>query len=119
MRVLCHNNEEWYQIWRGIEFSVQNWHEEFDKFWPDHSKISKISTLMDFFWTKYKRFELKKYSGVIFDGTEYWCNIWRKTDLWYKEWHEKFSKFSLEHVWKSKSWDFDGFLLSNVENIWA
>ena len=26
-------------------------------------------------WTK------KKYSGVIFDRTEDWCKIWRKTDL--------------------------------------
>ena len=32
MRVLCHENEEWYQIWRGIDLSVQNWHEEFGKF---------------------------------------------------------------------------------------
>ena len=22
--------------------------------------------------------------GVMFDGTEYWCNIWRKTDLCFK-----------------------------------
>ena len=25
-------------------------------------------------------FELKKYRGVMFDGTEDWCEIWRKTD---------------------------------------
>ena len=25
------DNEEWCKIWRGIELSVQNWHEEFDK----------------------------------------------------------------------------------------
>ena len=30
--VLCHENEEWYQIWRGIDLSAQNWHEEFGKF---------------------------------------------------------------------------------------
>ena len=38
---MCHDNEEWYKIWRGIDLIVQNWHEEFDKFWPEHSKISK------------------------------------------------------------------------------
>ena len=59
-----------YKIWRGIDLSVQNWHEEFDKFWPKHSKISKIFALMGCFWPKYIMFELKKYRGVMFDGTE-------------------------------------------------
>ena len=58
--VLCHRHEEWCRIWRGIDLSVQKWHEEFDEFWPEHSKISKICTLMGFFWTKYIMFELKK-----------------------------------------------------------
>ena len=57
--VICHENEEWCKNWRGTDLSVQNWHEEFDEFWPEHSKISKICTLMGFFWTKYM-FELKK-----------------------------------------------------------
>ena len=30
-----------------------------------------------------------------------------------------YSKFSPEHVWKSKNWKFDGILLSKVENVWA
>ena len=76
--VLCHDNEEWYKIWRGIDLSVQNWHEEFDKFWPEHSKISKICTLISCFWSKYIIFELKMYRGVKFED---WCKIWRKTDL--------------------------------------
>ena len=61
----------------------------------------------------------KKYRGVMFDGTEYWCNIGRKTDLCFQKWREEFSKFSPVHVWKSKNWDFDGILLSKVENVWA
>ena len=44
-------------------------------------KISKTCTLMVCFWSKYKMFELKKYRGVMFDGTKDWCKIWRKTDL--------------------------------------
>ena len=35
--VMCHNNEEWCKNWSGIDFSVQNWHEEFDEFWPEPS----------------------------------------------------------------------------------
>ena len=23
----------------------------------------------------------KNYRGVMFDGIEYWCKVWRKTDL--------------------------------------
>ena len=40
--------------------SVQNWYEEFDKFWSEHLNISKICTLMGCFWLKYIMFELKK-----------------------------------------------------------
>ena len=38
-------------------------------------KISKTCTLMVCFWSKYKMFELKKYRGVMFDGTKDWCKI--------------------------------------------
>ena len=81
-------------------------------------KISKICTFMDFFWTKDKMLDLKKYRGVMFSSTEYWCNIWCKTDLCFQKWHEKFSKFSVEHFRKSKNWNFDKVLLFKVENIW-
>ena len=52
----------------------------------------------------------------MYDGTEYRCTIWRKIVLWFQKLHEEFSKFSPEHVQKSKNWDFDGILLSKVEN---
>ena len=59
--------------WRGgTDLSFQNRHEEFDKFWPKHSKTSKICTLMGSFWSKYIMFELKNHTGVIFDGIEDW-----------------------------------------------
>ena len=64
-------------------------------------------------------FELKKYRGVMFDCTEDWCKIWRKTDLYFLKWHEEFGKFSPEHVQKSKNWVFSWVLLSKVENVWA
>ena len=54
-----HDNEEWCKVWGGIDFSVQNWYEEFDKFWPEHSKISKIYNLMGCFWLKYIMFDVK------------------------------------------------------------
>ena len=57
--VISHETEEGYKIWRGIDLSFQNWHKEFDKFWPGYSKVSKIFTLMGSFWAKYILFELK------------------------------------------------------------
>ena len=55
----------------------------------------------------------------MFDGTEDWCKIWRKTDLCFQKRHEEFSKFSPEHAQKSKIWGFYLVFLSKVENVWA
>ena len=88
--IMCHDNEEWCNIWRGIDLSFQNWNEKFCKFWSEHSEVSKICTLMNSFWPNYILFELKKYGGVRFDGTEDWFKIWRKTDLFLQKWHENF-----------------------------
>ena len=92
--VIVHDTEEWCKIWRGIDLLFQNWYEEFDKFWPKHSKVSKTYTLMGPFWPKYIMFELKKYRGIMFDRTKDWCKIWRKTDFRFQKWHEEFGKFS-------------------------
>ena len=61
----------------------------------------------------------RMYRGGFFNGTEYWCNIWRKTDLCFQKWYEEFSKFLPEHVRRSKNWDFDRILSSKIENVWA
>ena len=44
--VIFHETEERYKIRRGIKLPFRNWHEEFDKFLAEHSKVSKILTLM-------------------------------------------------------------------------
>ena len=90
--------EEWWKIWRGIDLSFQNWLKEFDEFWLENSKVSKIYTLMGTFWPKYIMFELKKCRGAIFHDTKMWCKIWRKTDSWFGKWYEEFGKFSPEHT---------------------
>ena len=41
--VMCHDNEQWFKIWRGTDLSVQKWNEEFNKFWPEHSKYQKFA----------------------------------------------------------------------------
>ena len=91
-RVMCHDNEEWYKIWRGNDLSVQNLHEEFHEFWPKHFEV--MCTLMGSFWTKSIMFELRKNRRVMFNDTGNRCNIWNKTDLCFPKWHEEFGKFS-------------------------
>ena len=100
--VIVHETEEGYKIWRGIDLRFENWHKVFDKVWPEYLKVSKMFTLMGSFWAKDILFELKKNSGVIFHDMEQWCKIWRKTDLWFEKWHQKFGKFPPEHSKESK-----------------
>ena len=78
---MCNDNKEWCKIWKGIDLPVQNWHEKFDKVWTEDSKIWKICILLGYFWPKSVMFELRKYRGVMFDGTPDWYKVWRKTDL--------------------------------------
>ena len=59
-RIIFHETEEGYKTWRRIDLSFKNWHKRFDKFWPQHSKVSKIFSLMGSWWAKYILFELKK-----------------------------------------------------------
>ena len=43
---------------------------------PPTTQKSKSFTSLDYFCSKYLRFELKKYRWVIFHHTEQWCKIW-------------------------------------------
>ena len=38
----------------------------------------------------------------MFDTTQGWYKIWKKTDLCFHKWHERFSKFSPDHLKVSK-----------------
>ena len=59
---MCH--DEWCKIWRGLDLPIQNWYEEFDEFWPKHSKNLNFNELL---LTKvYVMFELKKSTEELF-----------------------------------------------------
>ena len=106
--VIFHETKEGYKIWRGISLSFQNWHKEFDKFWPEHSKVSKIFTLRGSFWANYIFFELKKYRGVIFHETKEGYKIWRGIGLSFQNWQKEFDKFWPEHSKVSKTFTLIG-----------
>ena len=82
--------------------SFQNWYKEFDEFWLENSKVSKIYTLIGYFDQSISCLSWKKYRGVLFHDTRVWCKIWRKTDLWFGKWHEEYGKFSPEQLKVSK-----------------
>ena len=91
--VIFHDTGEWYKIWGEIDVPVQNWQEEFNECWPvpfNGLPLTKVCNV----WAEYRE--------VMFDGTEDWCKIWRKTDLCFQKWHEEFVKFSPEHSKISK-----------------
>ena len=58
---IFHDTKERRKIWRGIDLPVQNWHDEFNEFWPEHFKVSNVCTLIGCFWPEYMTFELRKY----------------------------------------------------------
>ena len=93
-----------YWHWRMIKSLKKNWfwHKEFNKFWPEHSKVLQICTLMGSLWPKYAMFDLKKYRVVIVPEIEEWCKTWRKTDLRFRKWNEKFGEVLTEHLKVSK-----------------
>ena len=95
--VMPRNTEERCKVRGKTEFLFKKW-QEFREFWPEHSKVSKICTLIVSFCAKYITFDLKKYRGVIFHDTEKLWKILRKSDLWFEKWHEEFYKLSPEHL---------------------
>ena len=88
------------KICRGLDFLFEKWHEEFEKFWQEHSKVLKeISLEWTLFRVKYILLDLKW--GYLQDTKE-WCKIWRKTDFRFGKWQEEFGKFSPEYLKVSK-----------------
>ena len=61
--VMSHDPEEWYNIWRKTDFLFQKW-QEFGEFWPEHSKVSRICTLIGSYCAEYLMFDLKKLSSM-------------------------------------------------------
>ena len=78
--IIFHETEEGYTICWGIDLPFQNWHKKFDKFWPEHSEVSKIFILMGPLWVQYILFELKKNRGVFFHETGRGIKIWTLID---------------------------------------
>ena len=106
--------ETWCKIWRGIDLSFQNWHKEFDEFWPEHSKVSKACTLMGSFQSKHIMFELKKYRGVMCHGNEKWCKISKRNWLVVLKLTREIWQILTQTPESLKHLHFNGFFLIKV-----
>ena len=65
-----------------------------------------------------KDLDEKIYGRVMFHFNKEWCKVWRKTDCWFQNWHEKLGKFSLNHS-KIQKFHFDGLYFSKLYEVWA
>ena len=45
--VIFHDTEEWCKIWRKTDLWFGKWHEEFDRFSPEHLKVSELALWRD------------------------------------------------------------------------
>ena len=57
--VIFHDTREWCKIWRKTDFCFQKWHEEFEKFSPEHLKVSKLGLWWDSFVQSWKCMSLR------------------------------------------------------------
>ena len=56
---IFYNSEEWCKTWRKTDLSFEKWQEEFGKFPPEHSKVSKLRLWWDPFIQSRKCMSLK------------------------------------------------------------
>ena len=121
--ILQRSYKQWH--WRMMKnlkrkwLVVSNWHKEFDEFWLENLKVSKIYFLMGCFWPKCIIIQLKKvlrsyvslHLRLIQSLKENWL-VLPKIDM------RNLANFH-QSTWKSPNWDLDGILLSKVENVRA
>ena len=77
-RVICHDTEKRYQIWRTY-LPLQTWYEEFGTFSCQHWKVLKLELWwVPSFVQSILMYELNNYSEVLCSNTKEWCKIWSR-----------------------------------------
>ena len=104
------------QHWKKTVLRFGKWHEEFGKYLPEHSKVSKLVLSWDPFIQSRKCVNLK-YTDNLCYNNEKWCRIGRAIDFVFQNWYEKFDKFWSKYSNVSKF--ALGFLLNKVYDVWA
>ena len=113
-RVMLHNNEEWWKVWRKTDSWFQKWHEESGEFSPKHSKVQKLhfdglflSKVYEVWAKKIQRSYLSWHWTVIQNLNKTWrCGF--KNGM-----RNELGELLLEHS-KSKKLLSNGFFLSKA-----
>ena len=116
--VIFHDTREWCKIWRKTDFCFQKWHEEFEKFSPEHLKVSKLGLWWDSFVQSWTFMSLKLQGSYVS-----WQ--WRMMQKLKRNWLVS-SKLTWG-IWQIltralenlKNLHFNGLLLNKVYNVWA
>ena len=99
--VMFHDTRVWCKIWRKTAMWFGKWHEEFGKFSPEHTKVSKLELSLGPFIQSRKHMSLNTSGDYVLDNKE-WFKIWKGIDLPVQIWPEEFNKFWPEHLNISK-----------------
>ena len=85
--VMFYDTEDWRKLWRKTELRFGKWQEEFRKFSPVDSKVSKLGLWWDLFIQSRKRMNLKFTEELcIMKNGELW-KVKRGIDLLIHNWH--------------------------------
>ena len=114
---MAHDLEDWRKIWRKTDLLFQKW-QEFSEYWPEHSKASKIYISIGSYSAKYLIFDLKSIEELSFLTVKNDAKFEEKLTCGLENDMRNMANFH-QSTWKSQNWDFDGILLSKVENVWA
>ena len=116
---ISNDTKEWWKIWRGIDLSFQSWHKEFDEFWLENSKVSKLYTLMCCFWPKYIISELKRSTKELYFMTpECDAKFEERLTCGLENEMRNLANFH-QSTQNSQNWGFHWILLYKVENVWG
>ena len=105
--VMFHDTEVLCEIWRKTVLLFQKW-QEFGELWSEHSKVSKICTLISSFRAKHITFDLKSTEELSTVILKSYAKFEEKL-MWFGKWHEEFVIFSSENLWSVK---IDTFMAS-------
>ena len=102
---IFHDTEEWYKIWRKTDSWFGKWHEEFGKFSPEHSKVSKLGLWWNPFIQSRKCMSLK--------FTEEFCVVTMHNDTKFEEEFTRRFKIVMRNLTKfdTSTWRSQKFAL--------
>ena len=115
--VMSHDTEDWCKIWRKTICHLKS-NQNLVDFDLSTKKSQKFALWLIPFMKKNITFDLKKYRRVIFHDTKIRCKIEEKLTCGLENDIMNLANFH-QKTFKSQIWNFDGILLSKIENAWA